>query len=180
VDVSPAEGGTIEINKTAFEFYPNSMTLDNGEVVSLEAIPAPGYGFTEWNGNLSGNENPAMLTMDCTKSVTAIFFEKLPELTISIKGKGTTSPEAGTLSYDPGTTITITAIPDDGWQFDGWTGDVPESESALIVITVEANKNITANFSQTTPNQSLYIFIIAGIIACGIIAWLIIRSQTGK
>ena len=108
------------------------------------------------------------------------FSEELPELTISMKGKGSTSPETGIHSYPPGTTITITAIPDDGWQFDGWTGDVPEPESALIVITVEANKNITANFSQTTPNQSLYIFIIAGIIACGIIAWLTIRTQTGK
>lgn len=180
MDVSPAEGGTVEINETTLDFYPNTMTLDNGEVVSLEAIPAPGYGFTEWSGSLSGNENPVMLTMDCTKSITAVFLEKLPELTISIKGKGSTSPEAGTISYDPGTTVTITAIPDDGWKFDGWTGDVPEPESALIVLNIEASKNVTANFSQTTPNQSLYIFIIAGIIVCGIIAWLIIRTQTGK
>ncbi len=180
MDVSPAEGGTVEINETALDFYPNTMTLDNGEVVSLKTIPALGYGFAEWSGSLSGNENPVMLTMDCTKSITAVFLKKLPELTISIKGKGTTSPEVGTYNYSPGTTVTIKAIPDDGWQFDGWTGDVPERESALIVLTIEASKNITANFSQTTPNQSLYIFIIAGIIVCGIIAWLLIRTQTGK
>lgn len=180
MDVSPAEGGTVEINETALEFYPNTMTLDNGEVVSLEAIPASEYGFTGWSGSLSGNENPVMLTMDCTKSITAVFFKKLPELTINIKGKGSTSPEVGTHNYSPGTTVTITAIPDDGWQFDGWTGDVPEPESALIVLTIEASKDIIANFSQTTPNQSLYIFIIAGIIVCGIIAWLLIRAQTRK
>jgi hypothetical protein len=156
------------------------MTLDNGEVVNIEAIPSPGYSFKEWNGSLSGNENPAMLTMDCTKSVTAIFIEKLPELTISMKGKGSTSPEAGTHNYPPGTTVTITAIPDDGWQFDGWTGDVPESESALIVITIEANKDITANFSQTTPNQTIYYYIISGIIACGIIVWLLVRARANK
>jgi len=43
-------------------------------------------------------------------------------VTIATSGQGTTNPGAGTYTYEAGTPLTVTATPDTGWKFDGWTG----------------------------------------------------------
>jgi len=59
-----------------------SVTLDNtgpyyyGDVVELTAIPDPGWFFFEWSEDLSGSENPTLLTMDGNKVVNATFTEE--------------------------------------------------------------------------------------------------------
>ena len=55
--------------------------------VSLEAIPAQGYYFTGWSGALAGDNNPAELTIDSPKSVTATF-EKLSYELVQTIGEG--------------------------------------------------------------------------------------------
>ena len=44
-----------------------------GTYDTLSAIPDTGYQFSQWSGDLSGNENPAALFMDYDKNVTATF-----------------------------------------------------------------------------------------------------------
>ena len=44
-----------------------------GEVVTVEAHPEPGYRFTGWRGDLRGKANPATLVMDESKTVRARF-----------------------------------------------------------------------------------------------------------
>lgn len=44
-------------------------------VVQLTAIPAGGWEFTGWSGALSGEENPATVTVTSSISVTAVFEE---------------------------------------------------------------------------------------------------------
>lgn len=63
-------------------------------------------------------------------------------------GKITIYPE-GSLFLD-GTEITITAEPDNGYEFDGWTGDVPDGkeETNPLTITMDNNINIAANFTK--------------------------------
>jgi len=46
-----------------------------GDKVVVEAVARPGYEFVEWLGDLSGNANPASITMDGYKSVLARFRE---------------------------------------------------------------------------------------------------------
>jgi uncharacterized repeat protein (TIGR02543 family) len=49
--------------------------------------------------------------------------------------------------YDDGTVVTLTAVPDSGWQFDNWSGDLSGSANPTT-ITMDANKTVTANFSE--------------------------------
>ncbi|MBN1672820.1 MAG: lamin tail domain-containing protein [Kiritimatiellae bacterium] len=57
---------------------PNSTYYDNGSSVQLTATPNAGYTFTGWSGALSGTANPATLTMNADKSVTANFAGAIP------------------------------------------------------------------------------------------------------
>ncbi len=43
--------------------------------VELNALPAAGWQFSGWSGDLTGNANPAYITMDGNKTVTATFIE---------------------------------------------------------------------------------------------------------
>jgi uncharacterized repeat protein (TIGR02543 family) len=69
VSANPTEGGSIS---------PNSGSYDEGSSVVLTAIPASGYVFDQWSGDVSGNTNPVTITMNDNKSVTAIFISSTP------------------------------------------------------------------------------------------------------
>lgn len=87
--------------------------------------------------------------MDANKSVTANF-SQIPvntyTLAISTNGQGTVS---GAGTYNEGTVVSVTATPDPGWQFDGWSGDASGTANPLS-ITMDENKSVTANFSEVT------------------------------
>ena len=53
-------------------------SYDKGRVVRVEATSASDWTFDHWEGNLAGAQNPAYLTMDADKSVTAVFVAKNP------------------------------------------------------------------------------------------------------
>jgi len=46
------------------------------------------------------------------------------DLDISHDGQGSTDPSEGTYTYDYEEIVTLEADPDDGWEFDEWTGDI--------------------------------------------------------
>jgi uncharacterized repeat protein (TIGR02543 family) len=73
-------------------------------------------------------------------------------LTTNTVGNGsiTLNPSGGT--YCEGTVVTLTAVPDAGWQFDGWSGDLTGSTNP-DTITMNANKTVTATFSQIPVQQ---------------------------
>ena len=49
--------------------------IQQGTVATLRATPTLWWRFDRWEGDLSGSLNPAMLTMDSDKAVTALFVE---------------------------------------------------------------------------------------------------------
>lgn len=51
-------------------------------------------------------------------------------------------------TYNYGTQVQLTAIPSTGYTFTGWSGDASGSTNPLTV-TMDGNKNITANFTKT-------------------------------
>jgi len=74
-------------------------------------------------------------------------------LTIASSTGGTTNPEPGTYSYSSGAQVSITATANPGYEFAGWSGDVPsghENDNPLT-LTMDSNKSITANFALITP-----------------------------
>jgi hypothetical protein len=66
-------------------------------------------------------------------------------ITIQSSGLGTTSPAPGTYSYSSGTTVSITALPANGYQFYQWSGYISGTANP-VSFTVNSNMTIQANF----------------------------------
>ncbi|QUH22333.1 hypothetical protein HYG87_00400 [Methanobacterium alkalithermotolerans] len=58
---------------------PDMASYPAGTVVTLTAVANPGWNFSHWTGDLTGNTNPQTITMDGDRSVTAVFVADAPE-----------------------------------------------------------------------------------------------------
>ena len=119
-----------------------------GTPVSLTATPAEGWRFANWEGNVADTTlAETTITLIADETVTAVFLPAYT-LTMVVEGQGSVSPEAGDYPYVPGTIVPITATPAEGWQFDGWTGDVGDTSSSETTVHVDGDKTVTAHFSE--------------------------------
>jgi len=180
VDVKPGGSGAVHVEQTVPSSYPFTSDFDSGTTISIEAVPASGYSFDRWSGDLSGSDNPASLVMTCDKKVTASFSQIMHTMTIEVGGQGATTPAVGTHDYGEGTEVTITALPEDGWQFDKWSGDVADPDSATTIVTIGPDKTFTAQFSQIQPSEPswwLILVVVAGVMIAGVVVRLLIRRR---
>jgi len=76
-------------------------------------------------------------------------------LNMTIDGKGSVeyNPERLGLTFPSGTSVTITAVPDSGYQFVEWQGDVTGTDNPAT-ITVSGKKDVTAIFESVTDVES--------------------------
>lgn len=94
--VSPPNAGSISKN-------PNKNNYNYNEPVQLTASPATGYQFDHWEGDLSGNSNPATITMNDNKSITAAFIQVAETISTPSTPAGTSSGTVGqSLSFSTG------------------------------------------------------------------------------
>jgi len=157
VDVSPSGGGIVKVDQTAPSSFPNTYDFESGTSVPIEAVPAPGYTFNNWSGDLSGTANPATIVIDCNKRITANFSKITHNLTIRVSGNGTTTPTPSDHDYVEGTVVNITVNPDSGWWFDRWIGEVSAPNEASTTVTMDSDKTITAIFSNIMHTLTIQI-----------------------
>lgn len=67
-------------------------------------------------------------------------------------GGGSVSKTPEQVDYLVGSSVELTAHPEDGYVFNEWTGDVSSTEETLT-ISIYSNMNIVANFTSTTSIQ---------------------------
>ncbi len=141
--------------------YTEPVTVDLGSTLTVEALADTGWEFDSWSGDLSGDASPTTILMDGDKNVTANFSELEPTqytLSITINGSGIVmvndSEYTDPLLFDEGTTVSLTASPDEGYQFDQWGGDASGSNPQLQLV-MDGNKNISANFSEIPEGDNI-------------------------
>lgn len=66
VDVQPEGAGEVVIN-------PKKDAYDEGDVVTLTAVPSYGYKFSHWEGDAAGSNETITITMDSNKYIKAVF-----------------------------------------------------------------------------------------------------------
>ena len=125
--------------------------------MKLTAQPEDEWLFTGWSGDIGDidpTENPIQLSIIESKTVTATFEKKKYPLTVNIEGEGEVLEEivnAGrTTDYDSGTTVKLTAEPEDEWLFTGWSGDIGDIDPTEnpIQLSIIESKTVTATFEK--------------------------------
>lgn len=74
MDISPSDSGTIKFDGETVSSFPATHTPDYGSTVTIEAIPASGYHFTEWSGEPTIEQtNPTDVWVIRNIKLTAVF-----------------------------------------------------------------------------------------------------------
>ncbi len=126
-------------------FYPY------GTVVNLTAIPQPGNYFALWGNSASGSVNPLAFVVTNANPIVSLLFAPLSAgqhaLTVIANGNGKVTPSPRANRYNSGQAVTLTAMPEAGQSFLGWSTDAGGTQNPLTV-TVTQSKVITANFTK--------------------------------
>lgn len=142
----------ITSNNGAVTKNPNQPSYSNGSNVALTATPIAGYLFESWSGDTSATSNPLSIVMYKNKNITANFTTiPIPTYVLNIVGiNGSVTLSPNQPNYTSGASVQLSAIPNAGYTFTSWSGDTSATSNPLI-IEMNANKNITANFTAIPP-----------------------------
>jgi uncharacterized repeat protein (TIGR02543 family) len=154
------ENGTVAQSIEGTEFSENTEVI-------LTATPDAGYEFAGWSGDATGTDNPLTITMDANKNISASFTAiAIPNYTLTITAvNGTVSLDPDLTEFEENTQVVLTATPDAGYEFAGWSGDATGTDNPLT-ITMDTNKNITASFTAIVlPNYTMTITAANGTVA---------------
>ena len=137
---SAGEGGSVA---------PTTGSFNAGTQVSVTATPSSGYTFSGWSNGSTAN--PFTVTLNSNTSITANF-ALIPVyiITVSAEDGGSVSSNGG--EYQQGTEVTLTATPDEGYEFSGWSDG---STEATRVITASENLSLTASFTELIISYTL-------------------------
>jgi len=118
---------------------PGSSWYDAGAVVPITAAPALGASFVGWTGTgagaFSGSNNPAVVTMNGPITEVASFTGTNGSgLRVVVNGPGTVSPNLNGQTLQVGRLYRITATPNPGFLFAGWSGDVDTNSPSLSFV----------------------------------------------
>jgi len=121
---------------------------------------SPAYSITGADGNATTTFTASTLgtttikaengTVNGTATVTVV-----PQYNLTVSstdGGSVTEPGEGTHTYAAGKVVKLKAVPNSGYEFDEWTGDVDtidDVKAAETTITMNGNYTITANFKKT-------------------------------
>lgn len=149
LDTGVAGSGTLQLS-------PSGGIYDPFTNVTATAVADVGYLFSHWTGDKSGSANPTTLAMTSNRLLTAHFVEQgqVPEYTlnVSVSGGGQVNQTPQGTALPEGTVVTLTAAPDTGYRFAGWSGSV-QSSNVTITLTMDGNKALTATFAETGAGE---------------------------
>lgn len=132
-----------------------------GTTATLTATPNDGYHFIGWS---NGESTPTIsLTVAADIALTATFAADTVYYTVVVASAdtlmGTVSTVGGT--YAAGTSLTVTATPNEGYVFAGWlSGTAIVSTSATYTFTVASDVTLTALFAQGQPTPTAFVVTV--------------------
>ena len=144
LNVTVSGGGEVTRNLN-LPLYPH------GTAVRLTATPNTANYFQVWGNAPNPTNNPiSVLVTNANRTVSCLFAALPPgqlALTLDVAGQGRATSNPRGNRFATGTILTLSATPDAGQDFLGWTGDVSDPHTPLT-LTLDASKTLTANFSR--------------------------------
>ncbi len=141
------EGGTVGKNPN-YEYYEENST------VTIFANANEGYKFVQWSDGNTESVRSITITQDMVLHAT--FVEEQTEqftLTLTASEGGTAIKVPDQESYNAGSTVTIIAQANDGYEFVTWSDG---NTSAQRTIVMDKDYNLTATFRSTSIPTNNY------------------------
>ncbi len=150
--------GSVQSNPAGIDCPETTCTTSfaTGTLVTLTPMLDPGMQFSGWSGDCSGTGS-CEVTMDQARSVVALIEPADISVSVSLTGSGSgrveSSPEgldcteSCSAAFDGGQTITLTATPDNGSFFIGWTGACAGQQVCSLFL--DEAKTTSAMFSDS-------------------------------
>jgi uncharacterized repeat protein (TIGR02543 family) len=154
ISKSGTGGGTVTSNVGGINCGASCAAVYNQYTsVTMTATPDATSYFSGWSGACSGTGG-CSLTMDAAKNLGAQFDKYYYSLSVSRTGHGTVEAlpygiycgVACSGNVASGTMVTMTASPDAGYTFTGWSGACTGTSSTCSV-SMSTARSVTATFS---------------------------------
>ncbi len=167
VNTYPEDKGTVEISDQTV----SSDEFEYGTELKLAPNPREGWQFTGWKGidteeyNKIGDQYEIVLDTD--RELTALFERKEYDLIFDEDQKyGDIKINPQKDKYYYGDEVKVTALPQEGWQFEGWSRDLSGKDKSTDIV-VEDDIFVSADFKpkmvkldiDITPSNSGYIYL---------------------
>ena len=137
LESSPLSGGSTEGNGLFYQ----------GTSASISATPDTGYSFSGWSGGGAVDPNASSTTVDMSqaRSLSASFSLNSYDLTV-LTGSGGSVTGSGSFSH--GTSPSISATPDTGYSFIGWSGEgTADPNASSTTVDMSQARTLSASFS---------------------------------
>ncbi len=130
VDWSDANSGTIPNANTGYTF--NNYTLESGECYGSFSLSTGICDDVREDITIKANFTINTYVISCSVG----------------SGSGSVVGDCD-VSINHGSSATVTALPDEGYEFDEWTGDASGTNTEYTFSSVTSNKSVTANFESS-------------------------------
>ena len=137
LESSPLSGGSTEGNGLFYQ----------GTSASISATPDTGYSFSGWSGGGAVDPNASSTTVDMSqaRTLSASFSLNSYDLTV-LAGSGGSVTGSGSFSH--GTSPSISATPDTGYSFIGWSGEgTADPNASSTTVDMSQARTLSASFS---------------------------------
>jgi len=171
-------------------FYKGTSTTFKVEPLIVMSGEDIRHVFVEWKGEgpvaYSGPSNIASVAMDGPITETAEWKRQF-KLTLVVEGHGTTSPVPQEYWKDENTTVSLLAIPEEGYQLEQWLVDGVISKNETVHVLMDAPHVVKAVFTQILTIWSplygipAYIYLVVVILGLGAtLTYFLIKRRTFK
>lgn len=152
VDIAAGEGGTVNTEVNGTYTY--------GDIVVIKAMPALGCRFTRWSDGSTQFMRTLVISGDIR--LTAAFETvKQHQVVIAPVEGGYTTPGADYYTVDDGTEFTIFAVPEENYDFSGWTVNGESVTQNLYSFTVTQPVQITPQFTAKAAPLEYYTLTVS-------------------
>jgi len=138
-----------------------------GSSVTIEATPKPNCHFVSWSDGSTDAVHAVAVSGDTTYVATFAYDSVTVVLSVNDAATGTIVPAAGTYTYAVGDTLTVEALPNEGYEFVRWiySGTAPLIDQTvnpftMVLTPAQAGQTVTFNaLFQAIPQYTVYLSV---------------------
>lgn len=161
---------TVQSNIDGAAQISGAGTYQDGASVEVSVVPNDGFVFVNWTiqDEEVSAEPTYLFVAESSVTIVANFTEKEKYTITAVANVATAGTVLGSGTYYEGTEVTLTAIPNNGYEFVNWTeNDKVIGEEPTLSFTAEEQKNVVAHFEANFVGYTVSLHVEEGGIVSG-------------